>query len=152
MEIERKFLIRKLPDHLEDYPSYEIEQAYLNKEPVLRIRRSKDRYILTMKSGGMLAHEEYEIPMSREAFLHLLPKTDGRIIRKTRYKIPYNEELTIDLDIFSGSMEGLIMAEVEFPSIRDAESFIPPDWFGEDVTSNPRYHNVFMAYEGTDPA
>ena len=83
--------------------------------------------------------------MSREAFLHLLPKTDGRIIRKTRYKIPYNEELTIELDIFSSSMEGLIMAEVEFPSIRDAESFIPPDWFGEDVSDSAAYHNSTLS-------
>lgn len=149
MEIERKYLLKRLPENLEEYSSYEIEQAYLNDKPVLRIRRSGDRYIITMKSGGMMAHEEYELPLSSEAYLHLLPKTDGRIITKRRYKIPYGD-LTIELDVFSGCMEGLVMAEVEFPTVEDAEAFLPPDWFGEEVTDDPRYHNVFMAYGGTD--
>ncbi len=151
MEIERKFLITKLPENLEEYPSYEIEQAYLNNKPVLRIRKSGDRFILTMKSGGFMAHEEYELPLDEEAYIHLLEKADGRIITKRRYKIPCGR-LTIELDVFSGCMEGLIMAEVEFPDLPDAESFVPPEWFGNEVTEDPRYHNVFMAYGGTDPS
>ena len=149
MEIERKFLLKKLPENLEDYPSYEIEQAYLCQKPVLRIRKSGDRFIMTMKGSGLLAHEEYELPMDEEAYRRLLKKSEGRIITKRRYKIPCGS-LTIELDIFSGCMEGLAMAEVEFPSENDALSFTPPEWFGKDVTADPRYHNVFMAYEGTD--
>ena len=56
MEIERKYLIRELPEHLERYAYHEIEQAYLCTAPVVRIRRQDDRYILTYKSSGMMAH------------------------------------------------------------------------------------------------
>ncbi|MBR6321735.1 MAG: CYTH domain-containing protein, partial [Lachnospiraceae bacterium] len=112
MEIERKFLIGRLPDQLEKYPFSEIEQAYLNDKPVIRIRKSGDRYILTVKGEGVLAHEEYELPLSEDSFLHLMAKADGRIIRKTRYKIPYGN-YTIELDLFHGDFEGLQLAEVE---------------------------------------
>lgn len=145
MEIERKFLIGRLPDQLEKYPFSEIEQAYLNEKPVIRIRKSGDRYILTVKGEGVLAHEEYELPLSEESFLHLMAKADGRIIRKTRYKIPYGN-YTIELDLFHGDFEGLQLAEVEFPSIEEAENFTPPDWFAEDVTYDPAYRNAVMAY------
>ena len=124
MEIERKFLVKKLPDRLKDFPSCEIEQAYLNRRPVLRIRKADTRYILTMKGDGVLAHEEYELLMDEESYRHLLTKADGRIITKRRYKIPY-QGYTIELDIFSGCMEGLVLAEVEFPSVEEAESFTP---------------------------
>ena len=148
MEIERKFLISALPD-LSSFPYHEIEQAYLNEKPGVRIRKSDDRYILTVKGEGILSHEEYELPLSREAYLHLLEKADGRIITKRRYKIPFGS-YTIELDLFSGCMDGLILAEVEFPSVEEAERFTPPDWFAADVTYDPRYRNAAMAYGQTD--
>ena len=145
MEIERKFLIKNKPENLQEFPSSPIEQAYLNKRPVVRIRKSGARYILTVKGDGVLAHEEYELPLTKEAYEHLLQKADGRIITKTRYNIPYGS-YTIELDIFSGVMEGLELAEVEFPSVEEAEAFTPPDWFSEDVTYDPHYRNAVMAY------
>ena len=51
MEIERKFLIRQLPEHLEQYPCLQIEQGYLCTNPVVRIRKQDDSYFLTYKSG-----------------------------------------------------------------------------------------------------
>lgn len=55
MEIERKYLIDKLPFDVTAYPSHEIEQAYLNTEPVVRVRRQDDSYYLTYKSKGLMA-------------------------------------------------------------------------------------------------
>ena len=52
MEIERKYLVETCPFSLHDYPSHEIEQGYLNTEPVVRIRRYDDSYVLTYKSKG----------------------------------------------------------------------------------------------------
>lgn len=144
-EIERKFKLLSLPGNLESYPSYEIEQAYLSNSPTVRIRKSGSKYTLTYKSGAGMDHAEYNLPLTEEAYYHLLEKHDGNIITKRRYKIPY-EGLTIELDIFSGDMEGLIFAEVEFESVEDANSFVPPAWFGDDVTDNPHYRNSFMAY------
>ena len=99
MEIERKYLILHLPEHLTAYPCRIIEQGYLNTNPVIRIRRDNDRYELTYKSGGLMTREEYNLPLTKEAYHHLLPKIDGRLIQKKRFMIPLDEHLTAELDI-----------------------------------------------------
>ena len=111
MEIERKYLIRELPENLETYAYHDIEQAYLCTAPVVRIRRQDYRYILTYKSSGMMAHEEYNLPLTREAYEHLKAKADGNVITKRRYLIPLDDVLTIELDLFSGTFAGMILAE-----------------------------------------
>lgn len=140
MEIERKFLLKSLPENLESYPCRHIIQGYLCTGPVVRIRKDNDKYELTYKSGGMMARREENLPLSPQAFEHLKSKTDGRLIIKKRYMIPL-EPYTIELDIFEGDLAPLIIAEVEFPTIEEANAFTPPDWFGEDVTYDGRYHN-----------
>ncbi len=143
MEIERKFTIKKLPDNLEQYDKKEIEQGYLCTEPVVRVRRSNDKYYMTYKGGGMMCREEYNLPLTKEGYEHLVAKHDGRLIQKTRYLIPYRK-YTIELDVFHGDLAPLIMAEVEFDSEEEALAFEGPDWFDEDVTQDPRYHNSNM--------
>ena len=90
-----------------------------------------------------MAREEYNLPLTEEAFRHLIKKADGRIIEKTRYRIPFSEYL-IELDLFEGDLSPLILAEVEFESIEKARAFHGPDWFGNDVTEDPSYHNSNM--------
>ena len=141
MEIERKYLVQKLPEDLDSFPFRELEQGYLCTDPVIRIRRDDDQYELTYKSGGLMVREEYNLPLTEEAYRHLLPKVDGRLIRKRRYRIPLTDTLTIELDLFRGDLAPLVLAEVEFPDEASANSFTPPHWFGEDVTFSSRYHN-----------
>lgn len=150
MEIERKFLISKLPEDLYSYPRKKIEQGYLCTGPVVRIRKEDDTYILTYKSGGMMAREEYNLPLSRAAYEHLKPKTDGIFISKTRYCIPCGK-YTIELDIFEGELAPLILAEVEFPTEEEALAFTPPAWLGKDVTFSRLYHNSFLSEHGYHP-
>ena len=145
MEIERKFKIKSLPSNLESYANQKMIQGYLCTSPVVRIRRSNDEFYLTYKGSGMMAREEYNLPLTEEAFYHLLPKADGIIIEKTRYLIPIDENLTAELDIFEGAHKSLIIVEVEFSSIEEANSFVPPDWFGEDVTNSILYHNSYLS-------
>ena len=132
MEIERKFLIQKMPEHPEQYKSHLIEQAYLNVRPVVRVRREDENYYMTYKGGGMMAREEYNLPLDADSYT------------KRRYLIPFHA-YTIELDVFEGLFEGIVVAEVEFPSIEEAESFAAPEWFGEDVTYDGRYHNSAMS-------
>lgn len=148
MEIERKFLVDFLPDHLDSYPHTLIEQGYLSTSPVVRVRQDGDSYYLTYKGGGMMARQEYNLPLNKDSYLHLKEKADGNIITKVRYRIPLEDGLTAELDIFSGVMEGLIMVEVEFPDEQSAVSYQPPAWFGKDVTFDKRYHNSYMAKHG----
>ena len=142
MEIERKYLIKNPPA---DYPTWDaihMEQAYLCTAPVVRVRKENEEYFLTYKSKGLLAREEYNLPLTKEAYKHLLAKADGIIITKTRYKKPIEgTDLVIELDVFSGEYKGLMLAEVEFSSIEEAECFTPPAWFGEDVTLSGEYQN-----------
>ena len=145
MEIERKFVPNVLPENLEQYKHYKIEQAYLNTAPVIRIRKQDDEYILTYKGGGMMSREEYNLPLNEQSYQHLLTKADGNIITKTRFMIPIHDGLTAELDIFEGKFEGMLLVEVEFESENQAISFTPPAWFGEDVTRNPKYHNSYLS-------
>ena len=145
MEIERKFLIKELPD-LSKYDYVDIEQGYLCTHPVVRIRKKNDKFILTYKGSGLMAREELEAELTEDAYKHLRDKIDGHPITKRRYLIPF-EPYTIELDVFEGHKSGLIMAEVEFPSIDEANNFVPPEWFGEDVTNDKKYHNSNMIYD-----
>ena len=145
MEIERKYLVHRLPEHLTDYPCRTITQGYLNTSPVIRIRRDNDKYELTYKSKGLMARQEYNLPLTREAYEHLLTKIDGRLIEKRRYMIPLEHGLTAELDVFEGTLAPLILVEVEFSSEEEANSFVPPSWFGEDVTFSGKYHNSSLS-------
>lgn len=141
MEIERKYLIKELPQNLEQYEKQRIAQGYICTQPVVRIRRSNDDYYLTYKGKGMMVREEYNLPLTEEAFEHMLPKIDGILIDKIRYLIPLDEKHTAELDVFQGTLTPLRLVEVEFESIEDANSFVPPEWFGDDVTNSREYHN-----------
>lgn len=155
MEIERKFTVKKLPENLSQYPCHIIEQAYLNTDPVVRIRRQDDNYYLTYKGKGLMAREEYNLPLNEPSYYHLRDKADGNVISKKRYVIPIDNptfvtdymkkidqiSLYVELDIFEAPFAPLVIAEVEFPSEETANAFIPLDWFDQDVTNDPSYHN-----------
>lgn len=159
MEIERKFTVTNLPVNLESYPCHVIEQAYLNTDPVVRIRREDDSYYMTYKGKGLLAREEYNLPLNERSYYHLREKADGNVISKKRYVIPISEpkfdmirmsaakisvdqlSLSVELDIFEPPFAPLVIAEVEFPDKETAEAFLPLDWFSQDVTNDPAYHN-----------
>lgn len=145
MEIERKFLISKLPDNLESFPSHMLEQAYLCTDPVVRVRRSGEEYILTCKGKGLMSREECNLPMTAEGYEHLKAKADGNIICKRRYLIPLESGLTVELDVFEPPFQGLILAEVEFSTEEEALAFLPPDWFGREVTWSAEYHNSTLS-------
>lgn len=144
LEIEKKYLIKKIPDNLSEYECHHMIQGYLNTSPVVRVRKENDNYYLTYKGGGMLSRVEYNLPLNEQAFYHLLEKADGNIISKQRYHIPYildSKNYIIELDIFDAPFAPLILAEVEFDTENDANDFVPPEWFDNDVTFDPAYHN-----------
>ena len=146
MEIERKYLVTAPPSDYHTWEAVQMEQAYLCTEPVVRVRRENDSYVLTYKSKGLLAREEYNLPLTKESYLHLREKADGVLISKTRYLLPLTgTDLTIELDVFDAPYEGLYLAEVEFPDEASANAFVPPVWFGKDVTYSSDYHNSTLS-------
>lgn len=151
VEIERKFLVKK--ESADMYINMaesgklefeDIEQAYLTTNPVIRVRRSNDDYILTYKGKGSISREEYNLALNEESYKTLLSKADGNIIAKRRILIPY-DKYTIELDIFRPPFDDYIVAEVEFESLDEAEKFVKPDWFLNDVSEEEKYRNSYMS-------
>ena len=150
MEIERKFLVAERPD-LAAGERLEIEQGYLalagDGEAEVRLRRQADELLLTVKGGSGQSRLEEEIELDRGRFEALWPLTEGRRLVKTRHRIAHGRH-TIELDVYAGELEGLLVAEVEFPDQASAEEFEPLDWFGDEVTGDRRYLNQTLATEG----
>lgn len=144
MEIERKYLVKTLPENLDTYPCRQLEQGYLSVAPVVRVRKDNDKYELTYKAKGLMVREEYNLPLTKASYEHLKQKADGRIITKKRYMIPYSS-YTIELDIFENDLAPLVLAEVEFATVEEANTFTAPEWFGEDVTFSRQYHNSVLS-------
>ena len=67
---------------------------------------------------------------------------------KTRYLIPLDGGLTAEVDVYEGTLDGLLTAEVEFPDEAAAHAFAAPQWMGEDVTGDKRYANQRLATDG----
>ena len=147
-EIERKFLIKNLPENLENFTHYEIRQGYISTDPTIRLRQQDDNYILTVKSAGLMKKEEYELDLTEDQFNRLWKKTEGNTIEKTRYVIPLNNGLKAELDVYKGFLSGFMNVEVEFPSTKEAILFDIPNWFGQEVTQDPRYSNSSLAKFG----
>jgi adenylate cyclase len=148
-EIERKFLIKRLPDKLHRWRHYPIAQGYLAIEPAgrqVRLRKQGNTASLTFKIDRGGAREEREIKLTAKQFAALWPATAGRRLRKLRYEIPWNDRL-IEIDIYRGTLSGLVVAEVEFPNRVTCREFEPPPWFGREVTGEKRYSNVRLATE-----
>ena len=151
MEIERKFLVARRPD-LEGASRVEIEQGYLalgdgQGDAEVRLRRKNDELYLTVKAGSGRTRVEEELELDREPFESLWPLTEGRRVAKTRHVLPYGK-VDIELDFYSGDLDGLEIAEVEFPDEETADEFEPPDWLAEEVTGDERYLNQTLATKG----
>ena len=152
MEIEKKYLVSKLPDNLSDYTAFELEQCYLCSNPTIRIRKKNEDYILTYKNrvkpsvedGRLCVSDEVELPLTKVSYEHLRQKADGKQITKTRYLIPY-EGYRIELDVFHGDYEGFYLAEVEFETEEQSTRFLPPEWFGKDVSGDYHYTNSYLS-------
>jgi adenylate cyclase len=150
VEIERKFVLDGRPEWLDDYESARIEQGYvaiLEGETEVRVRRKNGQVVLTVKQGTGEVRREKEIELTEDQFEALWPLTEGRRVAKRRYEVPH-EGLTIEIDVFVGSLSGIVTAEVEFDSEGASAAFEPPEWLGQEVTGDPKYANESLATRG----
>lgn len=148
-EIERKYLLTKLPDDLDESTGKFIKQGYLCLEEGrhVRVRSKGEACYLTVKTGEGLVRTEYEVEISEAQFQQLWPATEGRQLEKVRYIYPL-AQYEMEIDIYKGDLAPLIVAEVEFPSVAASESFSPPDFVSEEVTGNNTFSNIRLALEG----
>ena len=149
-EVERKFLVVRLPD-LDAAHAALIRQGYLTAESdtvEVRLRQKGTNYFITHKKGAGLERYEHEADIGKSAFETLWPATKGCRVEKMRWTGGLPGGLAFELDIFDGALAGLKLVEVEFATREDAARFEPPDWFGRDVTGDPTYSNATLARGG----
>jgi adenylate cyclase len=153
VEIERKFLVDRRPPGLGD--GERIEQGYLaigDDGVEVRVRRRGDDTVLTIKSGPGMMRTEEEFPVDARRFDSLWPLTEGRRVTKTRHLVPLDGGATVELDVYYGAHDGLLTAEIEFPSQEASEAFEPPAWLGREVTGDRRYANQALALADAPPS
>ena len=142
MEIERKFKLDAFPEHLPLLHASQVEQGYLSTTPCVRIRSKKTEdavdYKLCIKGQGTLVREEVELSLDEDRFTRLKSPLHGEMIRKDYriYQLPDGRKLECSL-VDGGTENAFLYAEVEFPTVEEANAFVPPAFLGEDVTEVP---------------
>lgn len=149
IEIERKFLVHSEAFKTEAFNRYAIKQGFLNshKERTVRVRLIKEKGFLTVKglsTDNGLSRFEWETEVSKSEAEALLNLCETGIIDKLRYEVRCGNHI-FEVDEFFGANKGLIIAEVELKS--ESESFMKPDWLGNEVTGNIKYYNSNLSKE-----
>jgi CYTH domain-containing protein len=147
-EIERKFAVSELPSDFNHGNPTELRQGYIavtEDGTEVRVRAEDDRrFELTVKAGAGLTRVEETVALDAAAFARLWPLTQGRRIEKQRVRCPLGEH-TLEVDFYRGALEGLRVAEIEFPSAASAEAFAKPTWLGRELTQDGRFRNRALA-------
>lgn len=145
-EIERKFLVAGMDWESDVIDSSEIQQGYLavNEQCGIRVRISGANATLNIKSAGLqIARKEYEysIPLA-DAREMLDTFGSAQQVRKIRHRVAHDDRVW-EVDVFEGANRGLVMAEIELESERDA--VVLPPWVGREVSGDARYMNNNLA-------
>lgn len=149
MEIERKFLVTQetLLKVKEEYVGLvkRIIQGYNPGNPGERIRTvflngtySYSEY--TRKTGEGLVRDEYNVPLNIADTQKYWGRMEN-IVTKNRYSVKNPDGLLFEYDEYLGHLKGLFVVEVEFETIEQADGFVVPEFFGDEVTGNTFFAN-----------
>lgn len=153
VECERKFLVASDTIVDEVGEGVALEQGYvaLDGSTSVRVRRiGGTEGVLTLKSGTGATRTEVEWAVDDAQFAALWPLTEGRRLVKTRHDVAVGTFIAT-LDVFGDGLEGLRLVEVEFDDDPTMQAFVPPPWFGREVTDDGRYTNAALAADGRPP-
>ena len=155
IEIERKFLLRGIPPTMRYAHRVPIRQGYLalDGDTEVRIRITPKGAKLTIKAGRGGVRVEEEIALHSRQAESLWELTEGRRVQKTRRRVRLPQpagapDLILEVDEYSGALDGLVVAEVEFPDEETSSGFEPPAWFVRELTDDWRYANRSLASDG----
>lgn len=150
VEIERRFLVDRPPPEIELTPGERMRQGYLaiDGAVTVRVRITAAAAVLTVKAGDGMARTEVEVPLELTEAEQLWEHTGAVRIDKTRRAVPVPGGLVADLDEYHGPLDGLWTVEVEFADTSAAASFVPPTWFGTEVTGRRAWSNAALARDG----
>lgn len=151
-EVERKFLVKADVWRARVERAISIRQFYLSvaMDRSVRVRISDGRQAtLTVKFGaGQPERDEFEYDIPLQDALAMLEFAVGSVIEKTRHHVRHAGYL-FEVDVFSGDLDGLVIAELETPDAV-ASAALPP-WLGREVTGDQRYSNAVLALSARSP-
>jgi CYTH domain-containing protein len=142
--------LKNVPGTLSDYSMIVILQGYLGKEKLMRVRQewtgNEYKYTKTVKTGAGISRPELERRITKDKFDQLWQQVKYSL-SKDRYHVLW-EGIDIELNIYCDELDGYHQIEVEFDSNEAALAFVPPAWFGKEVTDDPRHGNFSLAKDG----
>lgn len=150
VELEKTYLMQSLPDGIEKFDSIKIHDIYVPEtagQAILRLRQKGDEYEITKKvspkDDGFSSHIEYTIPLSKEEF-EALAQCSNKDFVKRRYFVQLAGR-DAEVDVYEGSLEGLIVVDFEFASEEEMNSFATPDFVLADVTPELAISGGYLA-------
>ena len=139
IELELTFLAKHLPEGLTVCEFKKMHDIYIENEdthPNLRVRKNGQKFEITRKvpveEGDASKQTETTISLNCEDFDSLCT-ANHRAVIKTRYRYPY-QNMYAEVDIFEGTLQGLVMIDFEFDSEENKHAFVIPDFCLADVT------------------
>lgn len=153
-EIERKFLVNLPPEVPEASGPVRLRQGYLAIDGgvEVRLREADGATTMTIKAGRGVSRTEVEVPLDADDAEALWEHATERSLRKARRRIPLADGFVAELDEYEDALAGLRVVEVEFPDDDVARAFVPPDWFGREVTGEDGWSNADLAQRGAPPS
>ena len=142
IERERRFLLAGPPPAAAVTARRRITDRYL---PGTRLRL---RRIDNLHSGDREFKITQKIPASRPGYVQglitntylsaaeydLLASLPAAVLSKTRMSVP-----PLSIDVFEPPLHGLVMADVEFSTDNEAQSFLPPPAAVAEITNDTRF-------------
>ena len=152
VETERKFLLASDDWQEAVRESRALRQGYLaeSENASVRIRTIDDaEAVITVKSRGHgISRPEYEYSIPIEHARELLELCGGAVLEKRRHIVMHDDNRW-EIDVYSGSLQGLVVAELELGA--EDQHFARPVWLGREVSDDPRYFNSALARQDRPP-
>ena len=146
IELEKTYLVKKLPKNLKNCKFKEIIDIYIPKNsdhPKLRLRKHGAKFELTKKEPVNEADASHQIEqtiiLTKTEFDTLNQQLEGRRVRKIRYYYDYNGR-TAEFDVFQDELKGLVIVDFEFVTLNEKDNFQMPEFCLVDITQE-----VFIA-------
>lgn len=136
-EIERKFLVAKMPN-LRGIKKVSQERYFIQRGDLFEEGLKRKDSFFSYESKFTLSPQEKtreKIFITKEEF-DALKEKGTQILERDSYLLSKKKPV-ISIKKYKGIFRELVLAEVEFDSIEELKSFKPLDWMGIEVTDTP---------------
>ncbi len=153
VERERTWLVRSLPETLPAGTPVREGALVVDGDVVVRVRQTGDERAITVAGEDPSGRTEVGWELSPDQFAGLWSLATCRQVEKVRHAVAVRGAMA-HVDVFGGALEGLVLVAVASGSTAEDDAFVAPEWFGAEVSGDPRYATTALARHGVpvDPA